>query len=78
MLGNPKMREADSERAVLIEWSNWAPRNCPNRPQLERADALMFFAYLQTEKPQLLSFQSSRDKWTVVHGWLLSRGLVAN
>jgi len=71
------MQESDAEAAVLLEWTEWAPKNLPNTPQHTRADAQMFFAHLQTEKPHLLTFDAAGDKWLVVHGWLLSRGFVA-
>ena len=72
------MRESDAETAVILEWSRWAPRNFPNRPELTKADAQMFFAYLQTEKPHLLAFETTRDKSQVVHGWLLRRSFVVD
>jgi hypothetical protein len=72
------MRESDAETAILLEWRTWAPRNFPSRPELTKADAQMFFAYLQTEKPQLLAFETTRDKWQVVHGWLLGRAFVVD
>jgi hypothetical protein len=71
-----EMQEVDAEAAVLLEWSEWAPKNLPNRPRPTRADAERFFAYLQTEKPHLLSFEAHGDKWQVVHGWLQTRGFV--
>jgi hypothetical protein len=72
------MQESDAEAAVLLEWSEWAPKNLPNRPQPTRADAGMFFAHLQTEKPHLLEFETGSDKAQVVHGWLLRRGFVSD
>jgi hypothetical protein len=72
-----EMQESDAEAAVLLEWSEWAPKNLPNRPRPTMVDVQMFFAHLQTGKPHLLSFEATEDKRQVVHGWLLRRGFVA-
>jgi hypothetical protein len=72
------MQESDAEAAVLLEWTDWAPKTLPNVPRPTRLDAQMFFVHLQTEKPHLLSFDAAGDKWLVVHDWLLSRGFVAD
>jgi hypothetical protein len=30
-----------------------------------------FFLYLEKERPDLLNFRASGDKWQIVHAWLL-------
>lgn len=62
----------EAERAIVREWSDWAKEHsAPNG-----RDAFIFFGYLQSSRPDLLSFRCSGDKWQRVHGWLLRRGLV--
>jgi hypothetical protein len=41
-------------------------------------DALIFFGYLQTAMPHLLSFKYSGDKWQIVKSWLMNAGLVSH
>jgi hypothetical protein len=50
------------------EYDAWAGQN-PKDAQI--MSGMMFFTYLQREKPQLLDFRSKGDKWQTVHGWLL-------
>lgn len=62
------MKKADAEYAVIAEWDRWAELN-PDDAKI--MNGMMFFTYLQRERPDLLSFKSSSDKWQDVHGWLL-------
>jgi len=32
---------------------------------------MLFFSFLEKERPDLLNFESSGDKWQDVHAWLL-------
>ena len=42
-------------------------------------DSLKFFCELQDQRSALLEFRASgRDKWQVIHAWLLSEGRVAD
>jgi hypothetical protein len=42
-------------------------------------DSLKFFYELQDQHSPLLEFRSSgRDKWQIIHGWLLSEGRVSD
>ena len=34
-------------------------------------NGMLFFVYLQEERPTLLDFRSNSDKWQAVHGWLV-------
>ena len=52
---------------IIVEFRNWAKTNVVTT----RADRLVFFNYLQREKPDLLSFRCrGLDKWQQVNAWL--------
>ena len=65
----------ESRLATLREWGRWRKTN--GIPADARGnDALRFYSHLQSSRPELLQFRSSRSKWQVVHDWLLSTGQV--
>lgn len=72
------MKIQQAELAVVDEWRAWAKANALATPKGQGADALIFYGYLQSARPELLSFRCSGDKWQRVHSWLLSRQLVAD
>jgi len=60
--------------AVIKEWDVWA-RKHPEDAKI--SGGIMFFSYLQRERPDLLlGFKFPGDKWQIIHGWLLHRGKV--
>ena len=65
--------DSKARRAIIREWGNWA-RNNPE--DSKGAAAVLFFNYLQDDKPELLDFYSTGDKWQTVHGWLRREGRV--
>ena len=77
------MKKNEAEEAVIAEWHRWlAEYPISKRSTLEglpsTVDALGFFACLRRERPYLLRYRSADDKWQVVKGWLLNRGLVSD
>jgi hypothetical protein len=57
----------DAKGQILVEFRDWAKTNIVKT----RADRLVFFNYLQREKPELLSFRCrGLDKWQQVNAWL--------
>lgn len=63
---------------VLREWDRWCASQ-GNGIQPTRRDTLQFFVELQTTKPDLLNFNPrGRDKWEIVHRWLVAAGRVQN
>jgi hypothetical protein len=61
---------------VLQEWDDWARKNLPPSQRASGTDGLIFFGYLQKQRPHLLKFETSGDGWTTVHGWLLLEGKI--
>jgi hypothetical protein len=64
-----KRAKDEAKWAIIREWDDWAPKH-PDDAKI--MNGMMFFTYLQKERPDLLEFKSSGDKWQDVHGWLLS------
>jgi hypothetical protein len=59
----------EARRAILREWDVWAMENSDDANGT--MSAMMFFAHLQQNRPDLLEFEySGADKWQQVHGWL--------
>lgn len=68
------MKKEEARQRVLTEWDRWPDR--PGNPTGN--DAMIFFGFLQRERPNLLMFRSAGDKWQTVHSWLLSGGRVSD
>ena len=68
------MRKADAETAIIAEWRRYATDNRITHPTT--LNAFSFFGDLSKNRPDLLHFRCADDKWQVVKGWLLRRGLV--
>ena len=69
------MTKEQARLGVFREWARW--RDANDVPAEAGAnDALRFYSHLQSNRPDLLKFTSSRKGWQVVHDWLLSTGRV--
>jgi hypothetical protein len=53
---------------VIQEWDAWSKLHPDEAMQM---NGMMFFIHLEKNRPDLLRFKASGDKWQVVHGWLL-------
>ena len=72
------MRQSERKGLILLEWDRWL-QSQPIDPHAATArDSLKFFCELQDQRSSLLEFRASgRDKWQVIHAWLLSEGRVS-
>jgi hypothetical protein len=68
------MKQEEARPAILAEWRRWWPTTGKSVPG--GLDGLSFFSHLQKDRPDLLSFRGSGDKWQIVHGWLMRANLV--
>jgi hypothetical protein len=59
---------SDAKYAVIREWDTWS---LEHPDEVKIMNGMMFFTYLQRERPDLLEFRDKGDKWQTVHGWLL-------
>jgi hypothetical protein len=74
-VGCGEMTKEESRLGTLREWKRWRKANGVGSGASGN-DALRFYSHLQSNCPDLLGFKSSRNKWQVVHDWLLSTGQV--
>jgi hypothetical protein len=72
------MRQNERKSLILLEWDRWRKTQAGDKPKPTARDTLKFFYELQDRRSPLLDFRSGgRDKWQVVHDWLLSEGRVS-
>lgn len=72
------MKKDEARRFILGAWDDWAAGTLEPSYAANRTDALRFFAYLQTERSELLKFRTAGDRWQIVHGWLLDSGRITD
>ena len=70
------MNRNEAKRLVLQEWDDWAAKNLPHGQKARGTDGLIFFGYLQRQRPHLLEFKASGDRLVTVHGWLAREGKI--
>ena len=72
------MKQKDVKPLVIREWDRWVQTQSIDPTAASARDSFKFFLELQEARSPLLDFQPrGRDKWQIVHGWLLSAGRVA-
>ena len=71
------MRQVEAEFLILHEWEGWRANNLAHGERASGDHGLVFFVFLQSEKPHLLEFPHQGNGQTV-HGWLLRKGLVCD
>jgi hypothetical protein len=72
------MRQNERKSRILLEWDRWLQTQpvAPRRPTAR--DTLKFFYELEDSQSPLLDFRSGRrDKWQLIHAWLLEFGRVS-
>ena len=68
------MRKAEAETAIIDEWHRYVAENSISRPTTWHAFG--FTGHLTSNRLDLLQFRCAGDKYQVIRGWLLQRGLV--
>jgi hypothetical protein len=72
------MKHQEAKRLIVREWDRWIQTQPIDANCASVRDSLKFFVELQDTRPAFLDFRSrGRDKWRIVHGWLLSERRVA-
>jgi hypothetical protein len=73
------MRQKEVRTLIIWEWDRWLQTQCIDSGGPTGRDTLKFFFVLQDAGSPLLDFQSrGRDKWQIIHTWLLSKERVPN
>jgi len=66
------MKQKDARALLIQEWNQWLQGHSIDPDRATGRDSLKFFFELQDRRSPLLSFQTrGRDKWEVVHAWLI-------
>ena len=61
----------------MREWDHWTKKQGIARYGLDARETLRFYTELESAKSSLLDFNPrGRDKWRIVHDWLLAAGRV--
>jgi hypothetical protein len=71
------MKHEETRRLIIREWDRWIQTQSIDSTAASGRDSLKFFLELQDARSALLDFQArGRDKWQVVHAWLVDAGRV--
>jgi hypothetical protein len=74
-----RMKQQEAKPLIIREWDLWIQTQSINSRKASARDSFKFFLELQEARFPLLDFQPrGRDKWQIVHAWLLSEGRVSN
>jgi hypothetical protein len=66
------MKQKDARALLIPEWGRWLQSQSIDPDQATGRDSLKFYFELQDKQSPLLNFQTrGRDKWEVVHAWLV-------
>jgi hypothetical protein len=73
------MRQKEVRILIAREWDRWLQTQSIDAGGPSGRDTLKFFFELQDARSPLLDFQSrGRDKWQIIHTWLLSQERVSD
>jgi hypothetical protein len=67
------MKQKEARPLVVAAWDVWATKRGLDNADATGRDALQFYYELQDVNSPLLKFISrEREKWQVIHDWLVS------
>jgi len=73
------MKQAEAKRLLIQTWDEWINKQPVQSSKATGRESLKFFYELQDARSPLLNFDSrGRDKWLILHAWLLSEGRVSD
>jgi len=66
------MKQSEARVLILKQWDRWILKRSVDPGGPTGKDSLKFFHELQDTHSPLLQFQArGRDKWRIIHAWLL-------
>jgi hypothetical protein len=72
------MRRDELKSGIILEWDRWLQSQPIGARRPTARDTLKFFCELQDRRSPLLEFRSGgRDKWQIIHAWLVGEGRVS-
>jgi hypothetical protein len=73
------MKQKELRSLIVREWDQWLQTQSIGPTGPTGRDSLKFFVELQDARSTLLDFRSrGRDKWQIVHSWLVSERRVSD
>jgi hypothetical protein len=73
------MKQKELRTLIVREWDRWLQTQSIGPTGPTGRDSLKFFVELQDTRSTLLDFRSrGRDKWLIVHSWLVSERRVSD
>jgi len=73
------MKQSELKSRLLPEWDRWLQGQKIGARRPTARDTLKFFCELEDSRSPLLEFRAAgRDKWQVIHAWLLGEGRVSD
>jgi hypothetical protein len=68
------MRQKEARPLIIKEWNRWLKTHSIETDEPTGKDMLRFFFELQDARSPLLDFpKRGRDKWQIIHAWLLNK-----
>jgi len=73
------MKTEQARHLIVLAWDEWAMSNRAERGATGR-ETLAFFHQLQDDGSPLLRFgrRQIRDKWPLIHAWLVEAGRISS
>jgi hypothetical protein len=66
------MKQVEAKRLIIKEWDRWVRQQSVDSDRATGRDSLKFYVELEDARSPLLNFPTRRrDKWLIVHDWLL-------
>ena len=72
------MRQDKARSQILGLFREWTRLNGHHTPYSKVDGGLVFFGWLESNRPDVLDFASQSEKWQVVHSWLRTARLVTH
>jgi hypothetical protein len=67
------MKHSEAKRLIIDEWDRWIRQHLADTNMATGRDTLWFFIELEDARSPLLNFPArGRDKWQIIHDWLVS------
>jgi hypothetical protein len=71
------MKQEEARRLLIEEWDKWIRTQPVTPDKATGRESLKFFLELKDARSPLLKFQAKvRDKWPIIHRWLLDQNRV--
>jgi hypothetical protein len=71
------MKQVEAKRLIIKEWDRWVRQQSVDSDRATGRDSLKFYVELEDARSPLLNFPTrGRDKWQIVHDWLVGSGRI--